>query len=128
MKFCILIELSKERISFLYNRSDSDNGFVPFEEQGTLPLAIYCDGNQMVIGQYAVNEANKKNPNAFIDVFCHSRLYSFKNCSCHPSEEGWILTPLGRRACLSAKHNCFCYYTIERRIFQRFCFENVNFV
>lgn len=69
MNFCILIELSKERISFLYNRSDSDNGFVPFEEQGTLPLAIYCDGNQMIIGQYAVNEANKKNPYAFIDVF-----------------------------------------------------------
>ena len=69
MKFCILIELSKERISFLYNRSDSDNGFVPFEGQGSLPLAIYCDGNNMEIGQFAVNEANKKNPNAFIDVF-----------------------------------------------------------
>ena len=69
MKFCILIELSKERISFLYNRSDSDNGFVPFEGQGSLPLAIYCDGNHMEIGQFAVNEANKKNPNAFIDVF-----------------------------------------------------------
>lgn len=69
MNFCILIELSKERISFLYNRSDSDNGFVPFVEQGSLPLAIYCSGNQMEIGQFAIDEANKQNPNAFVDVF-----------------------------------------------------------
>lgn len=69
MNFCILIELSKERISFLYNRSDSDNGFVPLVEQGSLPLAIYCSGNQIEIGQFAVNEANKQNSNAFTDVF-----------------------------------------------------------
>lgn len=69
MKFCILIELSKDNISFLYNRSDSDNGFVPFVEQGLLPLAIYCSGNQMEIGQFAVDEANKHNPNAYVNVF-----------------------------------------------------------
>lgn len=69
MNFCILIELSKERISFLYSRSDSDNGFVPFVEQSPLPLAIYCSGNQMEIGQFAVDEANKHNPNATVDVF-----------------------------------------------------------
>lgn len=69
MNFCILIELSKERISFLYHRSDSDNGFVSFVEQGSLPLAIYCSGNQMEIGQFAVDEANKQSPNAFVDVF-----------------------------------------------------------
>lgn len=69
MDFCILIELSKERISFLYNRSDSDNGFVPFEGQSSLPLAVYCSGNQMEIGQFAVEEANKQNPCAFTDVF-----------------------------------------------------------
>lgn len=69
MNFCILIELSKERISFLYSRSDSDNGFVPFVEQSPLPLAIYCSGNQMEIGQFAVDEANKHNPDATVDVF-----------------------------------------------------------
>ena len=73
MKFCILIEISKESIAFLYNRSDSNNGFVPFVGQGPLPLAIYCDGNQMVIGQFAVDEANKQNPNAFVDVFSKMR-------------------------------------------------------
>lgn len=69
MKFCILIELSKERISFLYSRSDSENGFVPFVEQSPLPLAIYCSGNQLEIGQFAVDEANKHNSNACVDVF-----------------------------------------------------------
>lgn len=69
MKFCVLIEISKERISFLYSRSDSENGFVPFVEQGPIPLAIYCSGNDVIIGQFAVNEANKKNPNACKDVF-----------------------------------------------------------
>lgn len=73
MNFCILIELSKERISFLYSRSDSDNGFVPFVEQSPLPLAIYCSGNQMEIGQFAVDEANKHNPNAYVDVFGQMR-------------------------------------------------------
>lgn len=69
MNFCILIELSRESISFLYNRSDSENGFVPFVEQSPLPLAIYCSGNQIEIGQFAVDEANKHNPNAFVDIF-----------------------------------------------------------
>lgn len=73
MKFCILIEISKESIAFLYNRSDSNNGFVPFVGQGPLPLAIYCDGNQMGIGQFAVDEANKQNPKAFVDVFSKMR-------------------------------------------------------
>ncbi len=73
MKFCILIELSKEHISFLYNRDDSDNGFVPFVEQGPLPLAIYCSGNQMEVGQFAIDEANKQNPNAYTDVFSKLR-------------------------------------------------------
>lgn len=73
MKFCILIELSKERISFLYNRSDGVSGFVPFVEQGALPLAIYCRGNQITIGQFAVDEANNQSPNAFLDVFAKLR-------------------------------------------------------
>lgn len=73
MKFCILIELSKEHISFLYNRDDSDNGFVSFVEQGPLPLAIYCSGNQMEVGQFAIDEANKQNPNAYTDVFSKLR-------------------------------------------------------
>ena len=62
MNFCILIELSKKKISFLYNRSDGESKFTPFVGEGSaLPLAIYCLGNDMQIGQFAIDEAMKQN-------------------------------------------------------------------
>lgn len=70
MKFCILIELSKGNISFLYNRSDGESKFAPFTgDSPTLPLAIYCFGNDIQIGQFAIEEAMKQCPNAYTDVF-----------------------------------------------------------
>ena len=70
MNFCILIELSKKKISFLYNRSDGESKFTPFVGEGSaLPLAIYCLGNDMQIGQFAIDEAMKQNPHAYTDVF-----------------------------------------------------------
>ena len=70
MKFCILIELSKGKISFLYNRSDGESKFAPFTgDSPTLPLAIYCFGNDIQIGQFAIEEALKQCPNAYTDVF-----------------------------------------------------------
>lgn len=70
MKFCILIEISKEKISFLYNRSDGESKFAPFVGDGlALPLAVYCYGNDIQIGQYAIDEAKNKNPNAYTNVF-----------------------------------------------------------
>ena len=61
MNFCILIELSKKKISFLYNRSDGESKFTPFVGEGSaLPLAIYCLGNDMQIGQFAIDEAMKQ--------------------------------------------------------------------
>lgn len=70
MNFCILIELSKKKISFLYNRSDGESKFTPFVGEGSaLPLAIYCLGNDIQIGQFAIDEAMNQNPHAFTDVF-----------------------------------------------------------
>lgn len=69
MNFCVLIELSKKKISFLYNRSDGVNVFTPFEGEGALPLAIYCLGNDIQIGKYAIEEAQNQSPYAFTDVF-----------------------------------------------------------
>lgn len=70
MDFCILIELSKKKISFLYNRSDGEGKFAPFVGDGSaLPLAIYCLGNDIQIGQFAVDEAINKNPHAYTEVF-----------------------------------------------------------
>lgn len=70
MNFCILIELSKKKISFLYNRSDGEGKFTPFVGEGSaLPLAIYCLGNDIQIGQFAIDEAMNQNPHAYTDVF-----------------------------------------------------------
>lgn len=70
MNFCILIELSKKKISFLYNRSDGESKFTPFiGEESALPLAIYCLGNDIQIGQFAIDQAMNHNPNAYTDVF-----------------------------------------------------------
>ena len=70
MNFCVLIELSKKKISFLYNRSDGENRLTPFNNDcQDLPLAIFCQGNDIKIGQYAVNEALNKSPYAFTDIF-----------------------------------------------------------
>lgn len=70
MNFCILIELSKKKISFLYNRSDGESKFAPFVGEGSaLPLAIYCFGNDIQIGQFAIEEAMHQSPHAYTDVF-----------------------------------------------------------
>lgn len=70
MNFCVLIELSKKKISFLYNRSDGENKLTPFNDEcQSLPLAIFCQGNDIQIGQYAINEALNKSPYAYTDIF-----------------------------------------------------------
>ena len=70
MNYCVLIELSKKKISFLYNRSDGESRFVSFEGDGqALPLAIFCQGNDIQIGQFAIDEARKGNPHAYVNVF-----------------------------------------------------------
>lgn len=70
MKFCVLIELSKKKISFLYNRSDGGSKFTPFVgDEHALPLAIYCLGNDIQIGQFALDEAINQSPYAYTNVF-----------------------------------------------------------
>lgn len=87
MNFCILIELSKKKISFLYNRSDGESKFAPFVGEGqTLPLAIYCLGNDIQIGQFAIDEAMRQNPHAYADVFQTMKTvgtYKYKGNECH---------------------------------------------
>ena len=70
MKYAVLIELSSSWISFRYYRDDAGRLFLPFDEANeSLPLAIYCQGNDLQIGQYAVTEAAKHNPCAWTNVF-----------------------------------------------------------
>lgn len=87
MNFCILIELSKKKISFLYNRSDGESKFAPFVGEGSaLPLAIYCFGNDIQIGQFAINEAMHQSPHAYTDVFQTMKtvgMYKYKGNEYH---------------------------------------------
>lgn len=70
MKYAVLIELSRSRLSFRYYRDDAGRFFLPFDEKSeSLPLAIYCQGNDLQIGQYALEEAEKHNPCAWKDIF-----------------------------------------------------------
>lgn len=70
MKYAVLIELSSSWISFRYYRNDAGRFFLPFDEANeSLPLAIYCQGNDLQIGQYAVTEAAKHNPCAWTNIF-----------------------------------------------------------
>lgn len=87
MKYCILIELSKKKIAFLYNRSDGEGKFTPFVGDGSaLPLAIYCIGNDISIGKIALDEAMNNSPYAFTNIFEISKVvgtYKFKGTECH---------------------------------------------
>lgn len=87
MKFCILIELSKKKISFLYNRSDGESKFAPFVgDDPALPLAIYCFGNDIQIGQFAIDEAINQCPYAYTDVFQTMKtvgMYKYKGNEYH---------------------------------------------
>lgn len=72
MNYCILVTISRENISFRYNRMDGDNRFVDFIQEGggNMPFAIECVGNEFVIGKSALEAFNKNlGPNAFVNIF-----------------------------------------------------------
>lgn len=70
MKYAVLIELSRSKIAFRYYRDDAGIFFLPFDDANeSLPLAIYCQGNDLQIGQYAVMQAEKHDPCAWTNIF-----------------------------------------------------------
>ena len=72
MNYCILVTISRNSISFRYNRMDGDNRFVNFMQDGgsEMPFAIECVGNEFVIGKSALESATKQlAPNAFANIF-----------------------------------------------------------
>lgn len=70
MKYAVLIELSLKSISFRYYRDDAGNMFLPFNDnEGSIPLAICCQNNDVQMGQYAQTEAEKHSLYAWNNVF-----------------------------------------------------------
>jgi hypothetical protein len=68
MKYCLLINISRDFISFSYNK-EGDKGFVPYGEEPIKPLAVYCQGNEISIGKFALSEAQKGNKYAHSNLF-----------------------------------------------------------
>ena len=84
--YCILITITRESISFRYNRSDGDNRFVdyaPGSDGVEMPFAVLCSAGQFVIGKTALESARtNKNPDAYADLFktCRAkRTFRFAN-------------------------------------------------
>ena len=68
MKYCLLIHISRDFISFSYNK-EGDKVFVPYGDEPIKPLAVYCQGNEISIGKFALSEAQKGNRFAHANLF-----------------------------------------------------------
>ena len=84
--YCILITITRESISFRYNRSDGDNRFIdyaPGSDGVEMPFAVLCSAGQFVIGKTALESARtNQNPDAYADLFktCRAkRTFRFAN-------------------------------------------------
>lgn len=70
MRYCVVIKLSKRRITFLYARDDNKNGLVPFDGNKTdIPFAILRSNDGLEIGDVAVKAAQTGSADAYVDVF-----------------------------------------------------------
>lgn len=69
MKYCILIEITRDTISFYYNKDDGESRFIPYGDERVKPLSVICDGDELSMGSYAHSEAMHGNPNAYTDMF-----------------------------------------------------------
>lgn len=69
MKHCILIEFTRDTISFLYNTENGEKRFTPYTEEQVIPLAVLCNDDELIVGDYAYNEARRGNPNAYKNLF-----------------------------------------------------------
>jgi len=69
VNYSILIELSRQTISFSYSRDDGKNQFIPYGDELVKPLAIYSSGNELRIGRFAAEEARAGRAGAFDNIF-----------------------------------------------------------
>lgn len=69
MKFSIVIQLSNKEIAFYYCRQGSDGRLRPFDGEWPAPLAIYCHGTELEIGDAALTAANQQVAGAYTNIF-----------------------------------------------------------
>ncbi len=69
MNFCVLVKISKYKVSFWYQ--SEGNLHAPLIIKGTniIPLIFYVNGNDFIFGNAARESFNSNNPNAFGNYF-----------------------------------------------------------
>ena len=71
-EYCIYVRLGVSSVSFLYYQIDyqREDRFYPiFEEGGTMPLAIWFNGSEIILGKTAYDAYCRHEPNAFYKLF-----------------------------------------------------------
>jgi hypothetical protein len=70
MEFCVLVKISKHKISFWYQSGTSSYAPLIIKDSNEVPLFFYVDGNDFIFGDdLALERFNSNDPNAFGNYF-----------------------------------------------------------
>lgn len=110
MKYCILIILSRDTISFRYYRNDGEDCFLPFDngQSADLPLTISVKDNEFEFG----NQGRNVN-NVFSDIF-------------ETSKENLTFTFGGESMPVNKLLFSAIEYYIEKKFFQKVMFNSLG--
>ncbi len=70
MDFCVLIKISKQKVSFWYQIGSNPYASLIIKDSNEFPLYFYADGADFIFGEYlAIERFNSNDPNAFGNYF-----------------------------------------------------------
>lgn len=69
MNYCVLVKISKRKISFWYQIEGSSYSILSIKGEHEMPLAFYINGNEFIMGNYARDRAIVGDPNAYNNYF-----------------------------------------------------------
>ena len=70
MDFCVLIKISKQKVSFWYQSGSSPFESLSIKDSNEFPLYFFVDGSDFIFGEYlAIDRFNSNDPNAFGNYF-----------------------------------------------------------
>ena len=70
MDFCVLIKISKQKVSFWYQIGSNPYAPLIIKDSNVFPLCFYADGTDFIFGEYlAIDRFNSNDPNAFGNYF-----------------------------------------------------------
>ncbi len=70
MTYAVVIHLTSKNVKMLYTIGKNAFAYYPLDNNvSEMPLAFYVSGDQLSMGEYAVQRAREKDPNAYTDYF-----------------------------------------------------------